>query len=1095
METLKDFDLVAIEEEILKWWEDEKIYESIKENEPEDKKFFFMDGPPYTTGDVHIGTAWNKILKDFIMRYKRMQGYRVTDTPGYDTHGLPIEVVIEKQLGIKNKQEILEYGLDNFIEKCRTYAESKIGDMNDQFKRLGCTFWNWDNPYITLKNTYIQGIWWTLKKAWENGYLYKYYRPQNCCPRCATALAKHEFEYYNVQDNAIYVKFQSVEDPKTFYVIWTTTPWTLISNTNIMVNPDLTYAKMQVKDETWIMGIASTADLLQNKLGLTLNQPDGFSYGEKLTGLDLEGKAYIHPFIKEVPIHAELKSQQPKIHTILLSREYVMEGGGTGMVHCAPGHGPEDFEVGMENDIPVFCPVDIHGKYGEDAGEFEGKFVHATNQEIIDFLKEKDTLVYVDPIEHEYAHCWRCKSKLVYRATDQWFFKTTALKEEMLQNNKDIKWNPEFAKRNFNSWLTNLHDWCISRQRFWGVPLSIWTCDNEDECDNMHVIGSMKELEEIAGECPDDIHKPWIDKVTWKCDKCGGTMTRIPDVLDVWLDSGSVLWSSQMFVDGHEHYDSWEPADFILEGKDQIRGWFNSLMCSAMVSSKKRNYNAVYMHGWVMAHGVKMSKSLGNTISPEDLIHGKLEVLTEKQKEELKKLAAKTSTSKFDKAKDSDKGEDGKKKKKRKAAKKLYLRDFKKWSNVKGIETFRFYGALAGKAGKDLNVDPKGYADTFKILTTIWHSYRFTQEKILLNGFEPTKYTLDHSSLSITNKWILSRLNSTLKEETALFEEYKLDDIPEILQDFIQNDLSRWYIASIRDHVSENAEEKEKMATLATLWYVLYRLLLMLAPINPMMTEKIYQSMFIPADPKGMQKSIHLETWPVVDEKYINKDIEAQITSVDSIIEAVRKLKMQENIKLRWPTNAMYIKLEDPSKQKSIEELSTLLIEKCNVKKFEFLSGKDTPKSGKIISTEIRKDTIYLDIEESLEIQQEKIIRDLLRTLQFMRKNAKLQTGEEITLELSTTNAFLQDAVESFKDEIISKVSANPLSVQNKEIDKGDGWENYVFTVCNSEGCHSMLRSAHVEKIEKGEKHTCNYCKKDLSSSDLATLSIRFKKN
>ena len=399
MKPLGKFDSRTIEENVLNFWETEHIYKLIQEAEPKDKVWRFIDGPPYTTGDVHLGTAWNKIMKDYLIRYKRMQGFRVTDTPGYDTHGLPIEVVIEKKLGIQNKKEIYEHGLDTFIAECREFAESKIGDMNNQFKRLGCVFWNWDNPYVTLTNTYIQGIWWTLKEAWKRGYLYKFFKPQNCCPRCATALAKHEFEYYTVEDNAIYVKFQSVEDPKTFFLIWTTTPWTLISNTNIMVNPDDEYARIQVKDEVWIMGMAATSDLLQNKLNLIRGAEDGFEYLERFQGIELEGKRYIHPFIDEIPYQAELEQQMDKVHTVVLSKEYVKEGEGVGIVHTAPGHGPEDFEVGMSYGIPIFSPVDMNGQYTDQAGYFVGKSVLDVNDEIIEMLREKGTLVYTQKIQ------------------------------------------------------------------------------------------------------------------------------------------------------------------------------------------------------------------------------------------------------------------------------------------------------------------------------------------------------------------------------------------------------------------------------------------------------------------------------------------------------------------------------------------------------------------------------------------------------------------------------------------------------------------------------------------------------------------------
>jgi isoleucyl-tRNA synthetase len=1087
MKSIEKFSSRDIEERVLDWWEKEKIYELIKKSEPKDKKFFFLDGPPYTTGDVHIGTAWNKILKDYIIKYKRMQGYRVTDTPGYDTHGLPIEVVIEKQLGIKDKKEIIKYGLDNFINKCRNFAESKIGDMNEQFKRLGCAFWNWDNPYITLKNTYIQGIWWTLKKAWENGYLYKFYKPQNCCPRCATALAKHEFEYENIQDTAIFVKFQSVEDPKTFYVIWTTTPWTLVSNTNIMVNPDLEYVKMRVKDEYWIMGIASTADLLQNKLGLTLKTEDGFEYGERYTGLDLEGKKYIHPLADEVPRQAELEKEQAKVHTIVLSREYVQEAGGSGMVHTAPGHGPEDFEVGIENGIPIFSPVDMRGEYTEEAGKYVGKYVHEVNQQIIDELTEKGTLVHAEKIIHEYAHCWRCKTKLVYRATGQWFFKTSALREKMLAANEEIYWIPEFAgKTNFKNWLTSLQDWCISRQRYWGVPLSIWICDDE-ECKNMDVIGSAAELKEKAGTCPDDLHRPGIDAVTWQCPKCSkGTMRRIPDILDVWLDSGSVMWASQLFVDGKEHYDSWEPADFILEGKDQIRGWFNSLMCSAMVSSKRKNYKACYMHGWVTSHGTKMSKSLGNAIAPSDIIDGKIEILSESEKKHLREQAARQKTSKFDKTKTEKKST--KKSKKRKERKKKYIKDDKRWSNINGIETFRFYSVMGTQAGRDLNFDYKEYTDTFKVLNTFWNSYLFAQEKMNLNKFEPKKNQLKIEELDLADKWIVSRVNTLVKDITELFEKYFLPAIPARLQDFILNDLSRWYITLIRDKVDMNSEPKAKTQALSTLWYVLHKLCLIMAPVVPMLTEELYQNMFKDHIVKPA-KSIHLETWPKVDTKYISQTIEDQMQNARQIIDEVRSLKTESKIKLRWPTKSLSIMLKE--KAPKLEFLD-LIQDMSNVK--EVLIIKKELSGENIKSTESTSAHLYLDLEDSKELQQERIIRDLFRTLQSLRKQNKLQTGEEIELYLSSSNDFLLETLETMKDGIIAKVTAAPLVISEKNLEEESEFAFHEFHVCTQKGCYAMIRDKNYQKVIKGKGGNCGYCEDEYTEDCIGTIQIKFKK-
>ncbi|KKL47901.1 hypothetical protein LCGC14_2330900, partial [marine sediment metagenome] len=561
----------------------------------------------------------------------------------------------------------------------------------------------------------------------------------------------------------------------------------------------------------WILSKNSIVHLISGELGYK------YKIVENYLGEELEGMRYIHPLIEEVPFQKELAKESNTVHTIILSEEYVSASEGVGLVHSAPGHGPEDFEVGVANNIPVFTPVDFRGIYTKEAGLFEGKFVFDANKEILDLLKEKGTLILTNEIEHEYAHCWRCDSKLVYRATNQWFLKTESLIPELLEKNKEIYWVPDWAgERWFKSWLSTLKDWCISRQRFWGVPLSVWICDNDD-CGDILVIGSRKELEEYAGESPKDLHRPWIDKVTWACKKCDkGTKKRIPDICDVWLDSGSVVWASQEIYDGESHFDSWIPLDFILEGKDQIRGWFNSLLNSAMVSSKRKNYKACFMHGWTLRDKLKMSKSKGNQIFPKDLIDGTLDELKKK----------------------------------------------KSYSNIKGIETFRFYSVGVTQPGRDFNFNVKEYADTYKIINTIWNVYVYANEKYNLAKFNPGKVELDESSLSKLDKWMISRTHSTIKKVTELADNYELPWIPGELRDLIVNDISRWYIMLNREKLDIYSEDPNKFLIMLVLYKTLLNVLLMLAPINPMLSEEIYLKMFKPyikSFDLEETKSLHLQ--------------------------------------------------------------------------------------------------------------------------------------------------------------------------------------------------------------------------------------------
>ncbi|MCJ7650673.1 MAG: class I tRNA ligase family protein, partial [Candidatus Lokiarchaeota archaeon] len=593
----------------------------------------------------------------------------------------------------------------------------------------------------------------------------------------------------------------------------------------------------------------------------------------------------------------------------------------------------------MANNIPVFTPVNIRGIYTKEAGKFEGKFIFDANQEILDLLKEKGTLLHTSDIEHEYAHCWRCDSKLVYRATNQWFFKTESLIPELLEKNEEILWVPEWAgNRWFKSWLSTLKDWCISRQRFWGVPLSVWTCDNE-ECKDIMVIGSVKELKELAGEVPDDLHRPWIDKVTWTCNKCNkGTKRRIPDILDVWLDSGSVMWAAQEVYDGVSHYDTWVPADFILEGKDQIRGWFNSLLNSAMVSSKRKNYDACYMHGWTLKNKQKMSKSKGHKVDPEDIINGTIPELQKK----------------------------------------------KSYSNIKGIETFRFYSLGATQPGRDLNFNAKEYADHYKIMNTIWNVFVYANEKLSLAKFDPDKEKYDLKELSELDRWLLSRTHSTIKKVTEYSDKYELPWITGVVKDFIINDISRWYILLNREKLDIYSEISRKSEIMALLFEVLYNVLLLLAPINPMLTEEIYLKMFKQYNHAPHTESIHLQDYPTANEKLIDTALEAQMDFVQDLIENVRAIKDQNRIKLKWPNKRLIIEPKEGMPEIPMPEVVKQL---SNVKELVVINKVEQTEN--LLKAETKYCNLYLDISIDDNLLSERVINDLVRHVQFSRKMNK----------------------------------------------------------------------------------------------------------
>ena len=1039
----KKLNLIDLEEKILNYWKEQDTYSLIRKKEEGKEIWRFIDGPPYTTGAIHLGTAWNKILKDYLIKYKRMNGFKVTDTPGYDTHGLPIEVQMEKELGIKNKQEIQEYGIDKFIKSCKEFALKNLAIMNVQFKRLGCYFWDWENPYITFRNSYIEGIWWTLKKAWENDLLYKFYRPLNCCPRCATALAKHEHEYKNIKDTSLFLKIKSKDIDDTYFIIWTTTPWTLVANSAIMVNPIAEYAKVYIEDlkEYWILSKNSITHLISGELG------HKYKIIEDYFGEELEGKKYIHPLLDEVPYQRELAKENENVHSIILSEEYVSALEGVGLVHMAPGHGPEDFEVGVANNIPIFNPVSIRGIYKKEAGQFEGMYVFDANNKILDLLKKKGMLILTNEIEHEYAHCWRCDSKLIYRATHQWFFKTESLVPKLLENNEEIYWIPDWAgSRWFKSWLTTLKDWCISRQRFWGIPLNVWICDNE-ECEDIIVIGSRKELQDIAGECPEDLHRPWIDQVTWKCKKCNkGTMKRIPDILDVWLDSGSVMWAAQEIYDGESHYDTWVPADFIIEGKDQIRGWFNSLLNSAMVSSGRKNYNACYMHGWVLMEKAKMSKSKGTAINPEDLIEGTIPELQKK----------------------------------------------KSFSNIKGAETFRFYCIGVTQPGRDFNFNLKEYTDTYKTINTIWNVYVYANEKLNLAEFNPSKNKLDIKKISRLDKWIISRLNSAIKKITELSDEYKLPWITGELRDLIVNDISRWYIMLNREKLDIYSEDPNKLLIMAVLYRVLYQVLLLLAPINPMISEEIFLKMFkshLKSIGFEETESIHLQDWPEYDEEMIQLELEKQMHFTQELIEIIRAIKGENRIRLRWPNKKIIIEAKEDMPEIEFPEI----IKKVgNVKELEIV--KSVKPSDHFIKAESKFCNVYLDTSIDDALLSERIVNDLIRNIQFIRKKHGYKVGEKIILKIGTETEYLKDFLDRNQRIIVEKINVENLEILSEDLSEEKNTIFGYLNTCPNRDCSAALKDNIITKLKKTPEIECPHCKSKINANIIKTIKFNFKR-
>jgi isoleucyl-tRNA synthetase len=605
---LKPFNLHA-EEEVKAFWKENNIPEQVRAKGDKHKRFYFADGPPYATGHIHMGTALNKILKDVAIRSKRMQGYSVFDRPGYDTHGLPIENKVEKELGFKTKKDIEEYGVERFVEQCRNFATRFIDTMNEEFADLG-VWMDWNHPYLTLTDEYIEAIWWTFKKADEKGLLYLGSYPVHVCPRCETAVAYNEIEYEKLTDTSIYVKFPAKGEEKLFLVIWTTTPWTLPGNTGIMVHPDFDYAFCRLSNgETWIIAKAKVQELMD-----VLEA--GYTVEKVVKGKELEGMKYENPLKKHLNLN---EKELEGAYRVVLSERYVNLEEGTGLVHSAPGHGKEDWEVGQASGLPVICPVQLDGTMSEKTGKYAGKKARSVDSEIIEDLEKDGFLVYKHPYTHEYPLCWRCKTPLLMLASPQWFFRIKALREKLRAESSKVKWFPEWMKSRMDDWLQSLGDWPVSRERYWGAPLPIWICE---ACGKRKVIGSIEELKNHAVELPEklDVHKPGIDKIMLRCE-CGAHMKRVSSVLDVWFDSGVSTWAALGFPKDDKLFNTYWPADLEIEGTDQVRGWWNSQLITSLICFDRAPFKSVVAHGMVLdIKKTKMSKSKGNIVEPAEVI-------------------------------------------------------------------------------------------------------------------------------------------------------------------------------------------------------------------------------------------------------------------------------------------------------------------------------------------------------------------------------------------------------------------------------------------------------------------------------------------
>ncbi|MEM3993615.1 MAG: isoleucine--tRNA ligase [Desulfurococcaceae archaeon] len=861
------YDPHEVEDKIKKYWEENNIYELIKAESNKNALFFnFIDGPPYPSGDIpHIGTAWNKSLKDAILRYMRMKGYRVNDTPGYDCHGLPIEVKVEQKLGIRFKREIEEkVGVDKFVNECKRFALSNLNAMSKWFKELG-VFMDWNHPYLTLRDEYIESEWWLIKQAEKRGLLESEYRVVYWCPRCSTTLAEYEVEYRDLEDPSIYVKFPVEEEENTYLVIWTTTPWTLPANAFVMAHPDEIYVKVRVGAEKWILA-EKRLEFVMKECGIK-----EYEVVEKIKGEDLAKYTYDHPLRDVIPLQEKLA----KYHKVILSREYVTMYEGTGLVHAAPGHGFEDYELALKHGFldTVVSPVDDEGVFTNEAGVFSGLFVRDANKTIIDHLKNKNALIHSSSLIHRYPVCWRCKTPVILRATRQWIIKVSKLKKELSEEARKVDWVPSWALTRLMNILENLQDWVISRQRYWGTPLPIWICPNNHRL----VIGSVDEIVKYGGHKPMELHRPWIDQVVLKCPHCGLEMKRVPDVVDVWLDSGVAFYASR----GHPEKMSNEDivADFIVEGHDQIRGWFFSLLRSGVLGFGKAPYKTVLVHGFMLdEQGREMHKSLGNYVGVDEAI---------------------------EKA-----GRD---------PLRLWLLSNTTWEDAK------FSWRELDESRRDLSI--------------LWNIAVFAKTYMDLDSYDPKKDPLEKyiDVLKPEDKWILSKVNSLVGKVDDAMKKYDVTTATRLIREFIVEDLSHWYIRLVRPRVWIEENVAEKISVYAVLFYVLDRVIRLLSPITPFIAEYIYQAIF--RDHYDLP-SVHLLKWPSVDEKYIDKKLEEYIDIVREIHKASSSARMRAGLKHRQPVRKLIVYTDNEKVKEAILTLSEIVKFVSNTKIVEVAEAK-----------------------------------------------------------------------------------------------------------------------------------------------------------
>jgi|YNPMSStandDraft_2_1061718.scaffolds.fasta_scaffold00001_24 isoleucyl-tRNA synthetase len=881
-----------LEEKILKMWDKKEVFDKSLEQTKGSKEYVFYDGPPFATGLPHYGHFVPGILKDIVPRFKTMQGYYVERKWGWDCHGLPVEYEMEKELGLKTKKDILNYGVDNFNEKCRSIVLRYTNEWEKIIKRTG-RWVDFKNAYRTMDLYYMESIWAIFKSLWDKGLIYESYMILPYCTRCATPLSNFEVNqgYQDVKDPAITIKFKLKGFENRFILAWTTTPWTLPSNLALAVGEDIDY--LLVKDKNGEEYI-----LAKERISHYYKEKNEYEVLKELKGKEIYGLSYepLFPYFKDI---------SEKAFKILIA-DFVSTEDGTGIVHIAPGFGEDDNRLGKSAGLPIICPVDENGEFTNEVFDYKGIHVKDSDPLIIERLKNEGKLVKKEKIEHSYPHCWRCDSPLIYKAISTWFVKVEEIKDSLLKANEKINWIPEHIKYGrFGKWLEGARDWAISRNRFWGTPLPVWKCDS---CSNVECIGSISELENKTGKKVEDIHKHYVDKFTYKCPKCGGQMHRIEEVLDCWFESGSMPYAQQHWpFENLEKFNKHFPADFIAEGLDQTRGWFYTLTVIAAALFDSPAFKNCIVNGLVLAEdGKKMSKRLKNYPEP------------------------------------------------------TYIMD------TYGADALRLY--LVDSAvirAEELRFSENGVKEIVKnILIPLWNAYIFLGTYAKIDNWKPEinfeEIIKNKKFENELDRWIISLLQSLIKEVTNALEEYKIYKAIPAIEKFLDY-LTNWYIRRSRRRFWKSENDIDKNDAYLTLYYVLLNFSKVIAPIVPFISDEIYQNLKM----EKMPISIHLNSYPVYIEKLIDKELENKMELVKNVVYLGRSLRTANNIKIRQPLKKMYVVNPDKKELEIIKMMDSLIKEELNIKEIEYdedesnmvhlFAKPNYRKVGKILGQNIKK--------------------------------------------------------------------------------------------------------------------------------------------